>query len=130
MKRSGNSTKVAPSPAAEGVGAANPTTGQSTPNSGRSPVVRVSITDTGRGISAADLERVFDFGARRLEDTEYADSDNVPVPSSCGFGLSICNQLVSQMGGAIWAESSLGRGSTFTFTLPAATGAEAISMYD
>jgi signal transduction histidine kinase len=70
-----------------------------------------SVTDTGIGIKADELERLFkpfyqiDTGlSRKYEGT--------------GLGLSICKKLVELMGGSIRAESSPGKGSTFSFSLP------------
>jgi PAS domain S-box-containing protein len=70
------------------------------------------VVDTGIGIKPEDMDKLFqafrqvDTGlTRRYEGT--------------GLGLSICKKLVKMLGGEIWAESEgLGKGSTFTFTLP------------
>jgi signal transduction histidine kinase/ABC-type amino acid transport substrate-binding protein len=77
------------------------------------PFVRVSVTDSGIGIKAEDLGSLFqpfhqlESGlGRRFEGT--------------GLGLCICKKILERLGGAIQVESSEGRGSTFSFTLPAA----------
>jgi hypothetical protein len=76
-----------------------------------SGTVITSVTDTGIGIRKEDMDKIFkpflqiDIGLdRKYEGT--------------GLGLSICRKLVQLMGGDIWAESTYGQGSVFTFTLP------------
>ena len=74
------------------------------------------MTDTGIGISEADQERIFHDFVR----TEQAKKKE---PHGTGLGLSIVKRIVENCGGRIWVESVPGKGSTFTFTLPA-TGDE------
>ncbi|MBE0597281.1 MAG: hypothetical protein IH614_08430, partial [Desulfuromonadales bacterium] len=45
-----------------------------------------------------------------------------------GLGLALTRQLVGKMGGEIWAESSIGFGSTFHFTLPVANGGKVADL--
>ena len=71
--------------------------------------VRVSVADVGRGIASGDLARVFDRFFR------VSRSDHV---QGMGLGLYICRMIVQEHGGRIWAESVVGEGSTFIFTLP------------
>jgi signal transduction histidine kinase len=72
--------------------------------------IEVSVEDTGIGIPADQLERVFerfyqvDGGVNRLY-------------KGTGLGLTICRHLVEHHGGRIWATSEVGRGTTFTFTI-------------
>jgi signal transduction histidine kinase len=73
--------------------------------------VRVSVTDTGEGISAADLPRVFE-AFYRGDQARSRDS------SGGGMGLSIADGIVRAHGGRIWVESTPGEGSSFYFTLP------------
>jgi signal transduction histidine kinase len=73
--------------------------------------LRVTVRDTGEGISAEDLPRVFE----RLYRADRARSRDT---GGSGLGLSIARSLVEAHGGRMWAESELGKGSTFTFTLP------------
>jgi signal transduction histidine kinase len=73
----------------------------------------VTVTDSGIGIEQAALRRVFDR-FYRADDARNRDS------GGAGLGLSIARQLVEEHGGRITAESSPGRGSTFTVTLPLA----------
>ena len=75
--------------------------------------VKISIADTGVGISADMLPHVFDRFYRAQHDLRM----NVV---GIGLALSITKRLVEAQGGKIWAESEEGRGSTFTFTLPIA----------
>jgi signal transduction histidine kinase len=71
-------------------------------------MVRFSVSDTGAGIGAEDLGRVFDrfWQARRTQD------------GGAGLGLAISRNIIEAHGGSIWAESHVGQGSTFFFTLP------------
>jgi len=71
----------------------------------------ISVRDTGIGISQEDQEKIFDRFFR-------ADNPIVQDTPGTGLGLSIVRSLVRMQGGRIWVESELGRGSTFTFTLP------------
>jgi signal transduction histidine kinase len=73
--------------------------------------IEVSVSDQGIGIPAEELERVFD--------KFYRGSQKRRRPGGTGLGLAICKSIVLAHGGRIWAESQLGRGSTFRFTLPA-----------
>lgn len=70
----------------------------------------VSVRDNGRGLEAAQLERVFMLLAR------HAPARDTSGP---GMGLPICRQIVARHGGRIWAASAgVGQGATFSFTLP------------
>ncbi len=71
----------------------------------------VSIADTGIGIAADKLESIFD-------EFSQADGSIQREYAGTGLGLSISRQLIEAHGGKMWAESQLGRGSTFFFTLP------------
>ncbi len=77
------------------------------------PVIRFTVDDTGIGLPADRLERVFD---------EYLPVDASPYRSFgvTGLGLRISAELVRLMGGDIGAESDVGRGSRFWFRLPMA----------
>ena len=81
--------------------------------------VRVSVRDTGRGISAADQGRLF-------EPFERLDAGGTDVEGS-GMGLALSKRVVHAMHGTIGVESTVGRGSTFWFDLPAAGGAAPVS---
>jgi len=71
------------------------------------------VTDTGVGIPAADLDRIFERFYR-------VDRARSHAAGSTGLGLSIVKNLVLRMGGQVSVESELGRGSTFTVRLPLA----------
>jgi two-component system sensor histidine kinase VicK len=69
------------------------------------------IQDHGRGIPAEKLEIIFE----RFQQVDASDSRAM---GGTGLGLAICRAIVEQHGGSIWAESSPGEGSTFSFTVP------------
>ena len=71
--------------------------------------VRFSVRDTGVGIPADDLERIFE---------RFYKADRARSGGGTGLGLSISCHLVEAHGGRIWAVSTEGDGSTFYFTIP------------
>ena len=82
------------------------------PYSGRlEPFVEISVIDTGTGIAAQDMDKLF-------EPFSQVDASATRKVGGTGLGLSICRQLVELHNGRIWAESEIGKGSTFTFILP------------
>lgn len=82
------------------------------PASGRGfPEIRMSVKDTGIGISEKDLGYIF-------EPFHQIETGSAKKYGGTGLGLAICKQLVELMGGRIWADSTLGKGSTFSFSLP------------
>jgi two-component system sensor histidine kinase GlrK len=78
---------------------------------GKQQLVKVSICDTGCGMSESHLIRIFDK-FRRI-------TDGKQTVRGTGLGLAICKHIVTAHGGKIWAQSKPGKGSTFCFTLPA-----------
>jgi two-component system sensor histidine kinase/response regulator len=82
--------------------------------------VRFEVADTGIGIADKDAGRLF-------ESFQQADASTTRRFGGTGLGLAISRQLTQMMGGDLTVASELGRGSTFTFTLPfhAAHGDEA-----
>ena len=73
--------------------------------------MRVAVRDTGRGIPAAALPRIFERFFR-------VDPARSREAGGTGLGLAIVRHLVLAMGGEVAAESALGRGTTVRFTLP------------
>ena len=74
--------------------------------------ILISVTDTGPGITPQDLDRIFE---------PFAQADQTrPAQGGSGLGLSVSQQFIERHQGRIWAESKLGFGSTFSFTLPIA----------
>jgi signal transduction histidine kinase len=71
----------------------------------------VAVSDTGPGISDEDQAKIF-------EEFQQADSSSTKQKGGTGLGLSIAKRIIEMHGGRIWVESSLGKGSTFWFTLP------------
>lgn len=73
----------------------------------------VEISDTGLGIPAQDLERIF-------EKFQRSGDQLTNTIEGSGLGLAIARQIVEYHGGRIWATSIHGKGSTFTFIVPLA----------
>ncbi len=80
---------------------------------GDAGLVRIDVSDTGIGIPSQDLPRIFE----RFYRADKARSRKV---GGTGLGLSIVKHVIEGMDGKIKVESQLGRGSTFTITLPEA----------
>jgi signal transduction histidine kinase len=74
-------------------------------------MIRVSVSDTGIGMPADQLERIFE----RFYQVDGSASRRF---GGTGLGLAIVKRIVEAHGGRIWATSEMGRGSTFTFELP------------
>jgi PAS domain S-box-containing protein len=74
----------------------------------------ISVADQGSGIPADELTKVFDRMYR-------IEQRLTPGVAGIGLGLFICRWLVQAHGGRIWAESEIGKGSIFHFTLPIVT---------
>jgi CheY-like chemotaxis protein len=71
--------------------------------------IEMFVSDTGSGIAKEDLEHIFET---------YVSRDAENNKNGYGLGLPLCKIIVEKLGGTLTAESELGKGSTFTFTLP------------
>lgn len=78
--------------------------------------LQVSVSDAGIGIPAGELRAIFDK-FYRVQHVELPWATSRP-PTGTGLGLAICQGILAAHGGSIWVESEVGKGSTFTFTLP------------
>ncbi|HZP48516.1 MAG TPA: ATP-binding protein [Vicinamibacterales bacterium] len=78
---------------------------------GRDKTMQLSVADTGIGIAAADHDRIF-------EDFRQLDNSPTRAYGGTGLGLSICRRLAQMLDGKLTMQSQLGRGSTFTLSLP------------
>ena len=72
-------------------------------------VVTIAVSDTGPGIAADDLAKLF---------REFGQTASARGHEGTGLGLVLAKRIVELHGGRIWVDSELGRGSTFRFTLP------------
>lgn len=77
---------------------------------GRANLLRISVSDTGRGVPLHEQESLFQPFVQGGGETA--------ARHGVGLGLAICRELVTLMGGEIWLDSRPGEGATFTFTLP------------
>jgi signal transduction histidine kinase len=77
-------------------------------------LVEIAVSDTGVGIAPEDQEAVF-------EEFRQVGTADKKVEGT-GLGLTLCRKFVELHGGKIWVKSELGKGSTFTFTIPVRCG--------
>src|SRR5712692_9211254 len=77
--------------------------------------VEISVSDTSIGIAPKDQEAIF-------EEFRQVGSDEARKVEGTGLGLTLTKKFVEMHGGRIWVTSEVGKGSTFTFTLPVRTG--------
>lgn len=72
---------------------------------------QVQIADTGKGIAPKDLEHIFQYFYRSEQSRNRKSGGS-------GIGLALAQQFLRSHGGNIWADSTVGKGTTFTFILP------------
>ena len=75
--------------------------------------VTIWVKDEGIGIPFEDLEKIFSPFYR-------VDDSDRRIPGGIGLGLALVREMIKAHGGRVWAESTLGQGSTFCFTVPLA----------
>ncbi|MBI5728024.1 MAG: GHKL domain-containing protein [Ignavibacteriales bacterium] len=73
--------------------------------------IRISIKDSGTGIAKEDLTKLFTLG-------EHFSSPGTNNEKGTGLGLLLVKEMIEQHGGVISIESEIGKGSTFSFTIP------------
>jgi PAS domain S-box-containing protein len=88
---------------------------------GNSEVVQLYVRDTGSGISAYDIPHLFQKFYR-------VDNSATRTIGGTGLGLFICRKIVELYHGRIWAESEVGKGSTFFINLPRLTVQKAMEL--
>jgi signal transduction histidine kinase len=71
----------------------------------------VSVSDTGPGIPENQYQKIF-------EEFQQIDNSSTRSKGGSGLGLAIARKIVEMHGGRIWVESTVGKGSTFSFSLP------------
>jgi len=82
--------------------------------------VCINIRDTGVGISEVDIQNLFKIDSKvKRKGTNNEDGS--------GLGLILCKEFVNKNNGTIWAESTPGKGSSFSFTIPAKANASNIT---
>jgi signal transduction histidine kinase len=71
----------------------------------------IAVNDTGPGIAEDDQAKIF-------EEFKQSESTQTKAKGGTGLGLAIAKRIVEMHGGRLWVESTLGKGSTFFFTVP------------
>jgi signal transduction histidine kinase len=73
--------------------------------------IEFSVSDTGVGIEPDNLSKIFSIDKNK-------SSRGTADEAGTGLGLILCKEMVEKHGGKIWVESEVGKGSTFSFTIP------------
>lgn len=73
--------------------------------------VAVSVQDTGVGMNPAEIDKLFKID-------KHFTTPGTAQEQGTGLGLMICQEMIHRHGGTIWADSEVGQGTTFTFTVP------------
>ncbi len=79
----------------------------------------LSVVDTGPGIPEEELPHLFE----KFHKSPLGDTISI-TDRGTGLGLAICKEIVEHYGGSIWVESTLGKGSSFSFSIPPVPGTE------
>ncbi len=74
-------------------------------------MIRLSVSDTGVGIEPEEVDKIFEY-------LYQSESTLESSRKGLGLGLYICKTMINLHGGQIWVNSKVGRGSTFSFTIP------------
>ena len=77
--------------------------------------VEISVADTGIGINPENIDKIF-------QPFPQLESPYTKKHAGTGIGLILTKRLVELLGGRIWVESEYGKGSRFTFVIPAVSG--------
>jgi PAS domain S-box-containing protein len=88
---------------------------------GDQSIIQLQVADTGPGISPDDIPHLFQKFYR-------VDNSMTRSIGGTGLGLFICRKIVELYNGRIWAESQLGKGTTFFINLPRLSSAQALEM--
>lgn len=107
-----NAIKFTPEGGKAGVAVSHEVSNEDSP-----ATLKFTVWDTGVGISAEDQERIF-------QEFEQVDTTLSREFGGAGLGLALSKKLVELHGGRIWVESTPGKGSAFSFTVPVTTAAE------
>ncbi|MFA7682993.1 MAG: HAMP domain-containing sensor histidine kinase [Candidatus Dojkabacteria bacterium] len=94
--------------------------------------VKISVIDTGEGMSQEDVENLGSkfFRTSNYTKSEYSDDIDIVRPGGTGLGLYVTFNLIRKMGGEIDVKSKLGEGSIFSFTLPKYVGQKSTPVAD
>ncbi len=88
---------------------------------GNQEVVQIKVTDTGPGIPAEDVPHLFQKFYR-------VDNTSTRATGGTGLGLFICKKIVELYNGTVWADSTLGKGTTFYINLPRLSSDRALQL--